>query len=587
MPNPSKIGFDALRRNFLRASSFGMAGAALPAFSLSALAKENTTASTAAGIFDVRKFGATGDGKTLDTPAINRAIETAAAAGGGLVLFPAGTYLCFSIHLKSNVHLHLDQGCTILAADSPKPGDTTGYNGGAYDPAEPNTAWDAYQDYGHNHWHNSLLWGEDLHDLAITGPGLIFGKGLSFGAGPAPAPSTTVRGFGADVPKPSADNSQPAPPPRPRRFSPRGDYPMYQAEQAGVGNKAIALKNCRNVIFRDFSILKAGHFGFLLTGVDNVTIDNIKIDTDRDGIDIDCCQNVRVSNCSVNSPWDDGICPKSSYALGYARPTRNVTIANCFVSGWYQLGTVLDGTYQKFPADRRAFGTGRIKCGTESNGGFINITITGCVFEGCLGYALESVDGALVEDVTISNSTMRDLGSGPLFLRLGSRLRGPRDTTKVGTMKRILISNLECYNAPSRQASILAGIPGYSIEDLKLSNIYIETLGGGTADDAKALPTEQEDNYPDPGRFGVTPSTGFFLRHMKHLEMSHVEVAHQTTDARPAFYLDGVDRADFFAVTAPANAGGNFSLHNVTDLRIGWSRAAADAILPAADNKTL
>jgi polygalacturonase len=581
--------FNSLRRSFLRAGGFGMAGAAFPAVSLAALAQENPTAATAAGIFDVRKYGATGDGKSIDTPAINRAIDAAAGAGGGLVLFPAGTYLCFSIHLKSNVHLRLEQGATILAADSPLPGQTTGYNGGTYDAAEPNTAWDAFQDYGHNHWHNSLLWGEDIHDFSITGPGLIYGKGLSFGAGPGRPPIAGQEGTG---PAPANGASAPSgeqPPSAPpvRRFSARGDYPIYQAEQPGVGNKAIALKNCRNVVFRDFSLLKGGHFGFLLTGVDNVTLDNIKIDTDRDGIDIDCCQNVRVSNCTVNSPWDDGICPKSSYALGYNRPTRNVTIANCFVSGWYQLGTVLDGTYQKFPTDRRAFGTGRIKCGTESNGGFINITITGCVFEGCLGYALESVDGALLEDITIANTTMRDLGSGPLFMRLGSRLRGPKDTTKVGTMKRILISNLECHNAPARQGSILAGIPGYAIEDVKLSNIFINTLGGGSADDANARPTEQEDNYPDPGRFGVTPSTGFFLRHMKNLEMSHVEIANTAPDARPAFFLDSVDRADFFAVTAPTNAGGAFALHNVTDLRIGWSRAAADATLPTADNKLL
>ena len=76
------------------------------------------------------------------------------------------------------------QGATILAADSPLPNATTGYNGGTYDAAEPNTAWDAYQDYGHNHWHNSLIWGEGINDISITGPGLIYGKGLSFGAGP-------------------------------------------------------------------------------------------------------------------------------------------------------------------------------------------------------------------------------------------------------------------------------------------------------------------------------------------------------------------------------------------------------------------
>jgi polygalacturonase len=544
--------FNSLRREFLRTGSLGMAAAAVPAASFAAT-NEKIPVVQLDGLFNVRAFGATGDGKTVDTGAINRAIEAAEAAGGGVVVFPSGMYLSFSIHLKSHVHLHLLQGSAIVAAESPLPGQTTGYNGGVYDAAEPKTEWDAYQDYGHNHWHNSLLWGEDIHDFSITGTGLIYGKGLSFGAGRAA----------------------------------RGNYPIYVAEQAGVGNKAVALKNCRNVVLRDFSVLKGGHFGLLLTGVDNLTIDNLKIDTDRDGMDIDCCQNVRVSNCTVNSPWDDGICPKSSYSLGYARPTRNVTITNCWVTGCYQLGTVLDGTFKKFPPGVRAFGTGRIKCGTESNGGFINIAISNCVFEGCQGYALESVDGALLEDIAITNTTMRDLGSGPIFMRLGRRLRGPKDTTKVGTIKRILISNLECYNAPKRQASILSGIPGYSIEDVKLSNIYIETAGGGNAEDAKAQPTEQEDNYPEPGRFGVTPVTGFFLRHMKNLEMSHVEVAHATPDERPAFSLADVERADFFAVTAPRTADGAFVLHDVKDLRIGWSRAAADTTLATIDNKTL
>jgi polygalacturonase len=560
-----------------------MAGAALPA--LASAAGKDKTPTASAAIFDVRQYGATGDGKTLDTDAVNRAIAAAAAAGGGTVVFPAGIYLCFSIHLKSYVHLYLDAGATILAADSPKPGEATGYNGGAYDAAEPNTAWDAYQDYGHNHWHNSLIWAEDMHDFSITGPGLIYGKGLSFGAGPGRPPGAERRGFGPERP---AGTPAPAAPPafNPARMA-RGDYPMYQAEQPGVGNKAIALKNCRNILLRDFSILKGGHFALLLTGVDNLTIDNLTIDTDRDGMDIDCCQNVRVSNCTVNSPWDDGICPKSSYALGYARPTRNVTIANCFVTGCYQLGTVLDGTWKKFPEGAHAYGTGRIKCGTESNGGFINITITGCVFEGCQGYALETVDGALLEDIAITNTTMRDLISPPLFMRLGARLRGPKDTTKVGTLKRVVVSNLVCHNAPMRVTSILSGIPNYPIEDVKLSNIYIESVGGATADAAAIKVPEKEDSYPEPGMFGQMPSLGFFLRHMRNVEMSHVELATVTPDARPAFYLEDVNRADFFSITAPRTADGAFALHDVKDLRIGWSRAAADTVLDTADNKTL
>ena len=545
--------FDSLRREFLRAGSLGVAGAAIPSMTFGATTAIGGESSTAAQvIFNVRTYGAAGDGKALDTDAVNRAIEAASAAGGGFVFFPAGNYLCFSIRLKSHVHLYLGQGCTIVAAESPLPGQQTGHNGGKYDAAEPNAPWEDYQDYGHNHWHNSLIWGENIHDFSISGPGLVYGKGLSFGA------------------------DRPA----------RGNYPIYVAEQAGVGNKAIALKNCRNVIFRDFSMLKGGHFCLLLTGVNNLTIDNLKIDTDRDGIDIDCCQNVRVSNCTVNSPWDDGICPKSSYALGYARPTRDLTITNCLVTGSYVLGSVLDGTFKKYAEGERVGRTGRIKFGTESNGGFINVTISNCVFEGCLGYALESVDGALLEDFTITNTTMRDLYSGPIFMRLGRRLRGPKESTKVGTMKRVLISNLTCYNAPL-PGSILTGIPGTAIEDVKLANIYIETAGGGTAEMARVVPPELEDEYPDPNRFGLMPASGFFMRHMRNIEMSHVEIANATPDVRPAFHLHDVERADFFAVTAPRTAQGAFALRDVKDLRIGWSRAAGDTVLSSADNQQI
>jgi len=567
--------FNSTRRDLLRFGGMGIAAAATTAMPAAYAATKSSAPRAALGIFDIRTYGAVGDGKTVDTPAINKAIEAAAAAGGGTVLFPPGTWLCFSIRLKSHVALHLAQGATILAADSPLPGATTGYNGGTYDAAEPNTAWDVYQDYGHNHWHNSLIWGESLEDISITGSGLIFGKGLSFGAGPGRPPGAPP------APQPPAGA---APFVRPAR----GNYTMFQAEQPGVGNKAIALKNCRNVLFRDFSILKGGHFGLLLTGVDNLTIDNLTIDTDRDGIDIDCCRNVRVSNCFVNSPWDDAICPKSSYALGYARATENMTITNCYVAGSYELGTMLDGTYKKFAADvPRLARNGRIKCGTESNGGFKNITISNCVFDGCMGLALESEDGALCEDIAISNITMRDVVSAPLFWRLGSRLRGPKETTKVGTLQRIVVDNLVSYNTGPHISSILSGIPDFPIRDVKISNVYIQHRGGRSADDAKIVMPEGAERYPDPGMFGPeTPSQGFFLRHVTNLEMSHVEVQPATPDQRPSFYLEDVNRVDFIAVTAPTTPPA-FALNKVTDLRILISRAAKDTQLESVDNKTL
>jgi polygalacturonase len=518
------------RRDMLKLAGSGLMLGAVPL----AFAESKAKSAGAVGWLSVRSFGATGDGKTLDTAAINRAIDAAALAGGGTVFFPAGTYASYSIHLKSNVALYLDQGATILAASVPLEGTTSG----GYDAAEPQgSEFESYQDYGHNHWHNSLIWGEGLHDIAILGTGLIYGKGLS-------------RGHGNDKDLPDSKNP-------------------------GVGNKAIALKNCRNVVLQNFSILQGGWFGVLATGVDNLTVDNLKIDTNRDGMDFDCCRNVRVSNCTVNSPWDDGICPKSSFALGYARVTENVTITNCFVTGDYQLGSLLDGTWKRMPAGQ-GYGTGRIKCGTESNGGFRNITISNCIFENCHGLALETEDGALCEDITVTNITMRGCNGAPLFLRLGSRMRGPKGTP-VGVLKRVLLSNITSSGA-AILPSILSGVPGHSIEDVQINDFYLEQVGGAPAEMAAIEPPEKADAYPDPDMFGHLPATGFFLRHIRNLAMSNVEIAVQSPDPRPAFWLADVEGADFFRVRTPKGAP-VYDLRSVKEFRSFGSRSALDIAL--------
>jgi len=467
------------------------------------------------GVYSVRAFGAIGDGKTLDTPAINKAIDSAAAAGGGTVYFPAGDYLSVSIHLKSNIALYLDHGATIIAA-SPS-------HNIKYDPPEPND-WDKYQDFGHSHWHNGLIWGENLTNVSILGPGTIWGRGL-------------VRSGSQSRTQPQNDSLNKA---RASEAKMPFDYPNPRdAVEPGWGNKSISLKLCRNVIIRDLSILHGGHFAILATGVDNLTIDNLKIDTNRDGIDIDACRNVRISNCTVNSPFDDGICPKSSFALGYARATENVTITNCQVSG-YDEGTLLDGTFKRDYKRYTVSGpTGRIKFGTESNGGFKNITISNCVFDYCRGLALETVDGGLLEDVAITNITMRDVANSPIFLRLGRRMRGPQGPP-VGALRRVSISNVIVYNAEPKYASIISGIPGHDIEDVRLSNIRIYYKGGGTRQQAELDPPENENDYPEPARFGEMPAYGFFIRHVKGIEMSDVEVSYLKDEARSAFIFSDV-----------------------------------------------
>lgn len=481
--------------------------------------------------YNVKELGAKGDGTTPDTKIINRVIEDAASAGGGTIYFPAGNYLSGSIHLKSNICLFLEQGATLIASS----------DSNDFDKPEPSVN-DIYQDYGHSHWHNSFIWGEKIHDVSIIGTGKIWGRGLV-------------------------------------RNGRTGDMQP---------NKSIALLNCINVVLRDFTIYHGGWFAILATGVDNFTIDNLKVDTNRDGFDIDCCKNVRVSNCTVNSPFDDGICLKSSFGLGYARATENVTITNCQVSG-YEEGSLLDGTYKKMDAKGpdRGGPTGRIKFGTESNGGFKNIAISNCVFDYCRGLALETVDGALLEDVTISNITMRDIVNAPIFIRLGARMRGP-DTIAVGHCRRIIIENVVAWNVDPKYGAIISGLPGHDIEDLQLSNIKIYYKGGEPKDSANRNVPEFEKDYPEPSRWGIMPSYGFFIRHAKNVKLSDVEVSYMNEDGRPPFILDDVKGAELLFIKAEkASRTPAVVLKNVSGINVQQVQGVKDARIKFADKKNL
>ena len=487
-----------------------------------------------AAVFNVKTFGAVGDGKALDHSAMNQAIDAARRAGGGVVRVPAGTYRCFSIHLQSHVTIQFDPGATILAADP-----TTDL--GRYDAAEPITT-DAYQDFGHSHWHNSLFWGENLEDVTISGPGLINGAGLSTGG--ARRTNAPLR-LGAE---PTT-----APPAAPQKFG----YPDPRETLVdGIGNKAIALKNCRDVTLRDFSILHGGHFSILATGVDHLAIDHLKIDTNRDGIDIDACRDVHVTDCSVNSPWDDGICLKATDGLGNPRDTEDVTITGCTVSGDYREGSMLDGTWKHYNHGDKIPRTGRIKFGTESTGGFRRIAITNCVFDHCNGLAIESVDGGVIEDVVVSNLAMHDITGSPIFVRLGARLRGP-DGTAVGAIRRVAISNVTFTGADGRYGSILSGVPGHPLEDVLISNVCGVQDGGGTEQDAQRRPEELAEHYPDPRMFGEMPSWGFYVRHATGVTVRDVSLRLAKPDARPCVVLDDVDASYFSDLEVSGLAQGN------------------------------
>ncbi|MGH9665727.1 MAG: rhamnogalacturonidase, partial [Bryobacteraceae bacterium] len=235
----------------------------------------------------------------------------------------------------------------------------------------------------------------------------------------------------------------------------------------------------------------------------------------------------------------------------------------------------------------RAGPTGRIKIGTESEGGFKNIVISNCVFVRCRGLALETVDGGDLEDVTISNITMRDVVNSPIFLRLGSRMRAPAGKA-VGALRRINISNVVVYNADPRYGSIVSGIPGHAIEDVTLNNIRIYYRGGGTGEQAALNPPENEKMYPEPRMFGTIPAYAFFIRHTKGIELNNVRAAYEREDRRPPFLLEDVEGATFNNVTARHATGvPSFVLRNVEDFSLRYSAGLPDTHLGIVERKQL
>lgn len=477
-------------------------------------------------VLDVRDHGARGDGTALDGQAIAAALAAAHQAGGGIVLLPPGTYRSFSLRLPSRVTLAIEAGATLLAA---MPGAD-----GAYDLPEARGP-QLYQDFGHSHWHNSLIWAENAEDIAILGAGTIDGAGLTRN-GPG-TPWSAQRGE------------------RPLSMATMTAADVARLEQdaaamRGQGNKAIALARCRRVTIADVTIFRGGHFAILASEVEDLTCTGLTIDSNRDGIDLDGVRRAQVSRCRVNTPNDDAIVLKTSLALGRTA-CEDVTIEDCTVSG-YDLGTLLDGTKartQQLSPDRDRV-TGRIKLGTESNGDFRRIRIRNCRFERSRGLAIESVDGGMIEDVLAENLVMDEVTTAPIFLRLGARLRGPSGT-RPGGLQNIGIHGVSASGIDPRFAAIFAGLPGHPIEDLRLSDIDLR-FAGALDGAPPSTPPELADAYPEPSMFGPTPAWGLWARHVRRLAATRLSLRRTGTDPRPPILLD--DAADTrigFDVDAP------------------------------------
>jgi polygalacturonase len=480
------------RRGFLSRLS-NTTALALAAPVGSSLAAE-TSAST--GAFEVKEFGARGDGQTLDTGALQKAIDSCARSGGGTVHFPPGRYLSGTLLLRSAVTLDLEAGATLLG--SPKL---------EHYPSIPGPV----RSYTDNYTERSLIYGEHLSQVSLRGRGVIDGRGAAF----------------------------------------KGSYKNRPY--------LMRLIDCQDVSVTHLTLRDSPMWVQHYLACEGVNIDGITVisrcNSNNDGIDIDGCQRVRIANCDIRS-GDDAIVLKSTLD----RPCKNVAITNCLLS-----------------SDCNAF-----KLGTESNGGFENIVLTNCaIYETRLaGIALETVDGAKLEGVTISSVSMSQARC-PIFIRLGDRARPyqqgqPRPP--VGSLRNVSISGVQATGADPVGCSI-TGLAEHPVENITLRDIRLEFTGGGKEADARKSVPEKPEAYPEYSMFGTLPAYGIYCRHARNLALEHVEVSCVTPEARPALVCDDVEQLEVSAWGAASGAGQASCLRfeNVREALVYGCRAPRDA----------
>jgi polygalacturonase len=300
-----------------------------------------------------------------------------------------------------------------------------------------------------------------------------------------------------------------------------GQGPGLKAKQPRYTMRPFLLRwvGCRNVTVRDVHLTNPGAWTLNFFGTSGAVVEGVTIRArgtglaNNDGINIDSSQNIRVRQCDVNS-GDDALVIKSTSAT---QPSRDIVASDCKLSSR----------------------TNAIKLGTESIGGFENISISNCQITNTqmAGIALYEVDGAALKQVSISDVTM-DGVIVPISIRLGARLKtfrqGDQPRPSAGTLGDVTMKNITARNI-KMIGMLINGVADHPIGPLTLENIQLELPGGGTEEAAKVELAEKETAYPEFNMFGNTmPAWGIYVRHARDLTLKDVKLTRLQPDARPA-----------------------------------------------------
>lgn len=365
--------------------------------------------------FNVRDFGATGDGRTNDTVAINKTIDESNGSGGGDVIFPAGTYLAASIHLKSNVRFVLDKDAVITGAKSD------------YDAPEPNR-FEQYQDFGHSHFHNALMWGDNIDNFAIVG-GRVNGGHIIEG---------------------DPDNRD-------------------------IGDKLISIKNSRNLLFENITHETGGHFVYLLNHCENITMANVTVKKSRDAVNFVGCRNVQLHDCHFTGCGDDTVALKSDWALGRTAPSENIYVWNSYFESAcnaLQFGSETAG-------DFRNINFWNVGIGRAGKAGIGITSADGGVIDG-VHYRDITIKGAACPIFIRLNNRLRSADPG--------KKTGAIKNIKISNLT---VTNCKAGEQGWPRTCVITGLPGSPLENISLENVKIVYRGGNKGlDGASPLPGE-------------------------------------------------------------------------------------------------
>jgi polygalacturonase len=301
-----------------------------------------------------------------------------------------------------------------------------------------------------------------------------------------------------------------------------GQGTLFPARQGDDGGRPylIRFSECKGVRVSGLLLMNSARWLSHYLACEDVEIERVtirsRIRENRDGMDIDSCDGVRIRDCGIYS-GDDAIVLKSTVS---GRPCRNVTVADCRLSG--------------APAC--------LKLGTESQGGFEHIRFGDCfLYDARDGIAIEEVDGGVNRDVCVSNIVMRNVET-PIFIRLGNRANPvPGDPAPgVGQLRDVTIRNVSAEGA-GRIGCSVTGLPGHPVENVTLENIRLRFAGGGTAEEASRAVKEKAEAYPKGTMFGPLPAYGLYCRHVRGLALRGVELSVAQEDARPAVVAEDVE----------------------------------------------